>query len=39
MSLSYEVTRTQLYLQDEQLNFDELTELDDSSIFKIQYKN
>ena len=35
MSLGYEVARTNLFLQDEDLNLDDLTELEDSTIFKI----
>ena len=39
MTINYEVSRTHLFLQDEHINLDEITELEDASIFKLEEKS
>ena len=34
-TIPFKISSTQLYLQDEAINLDELTELDDASVFKL----
>ena len=39
MSINYDVARTHLFLQDQSLNLDDLTELENAKIFKIDQKS
>ena len=37
LELVYKVHRTQVHLQDLAVNFDDLTELENSSVFRLEY--